>query len=220
MIAASFLHRTRRRWHFRLHRGEAASATHALVPFLTLKRAAVLLLPFTVAVAIAGCQRESRRFEPTVGATITPPTVRMSDLQPAQATTQSTIAPHYEVNAYALAEGKRLFDWYNCNGCHANGGGGIGPALMDDVWIYGSAPENIYATIVQGRPNGMPSFGGHIPDEQVWQVVAYVRSMSGLVPQDAAPSRNDDLQAKKSENRTDPQHPVDAATPSSALRSQ
>jgi cytochrome c oxidase cbb3-type subunit 3 len=91
---------------------------------------------------------------------------------------------------------------------------------MDDVWIYGSEPANIYATIVEGRPNGMPSFGGHIPDEQVWQLVAYVRSMSGLVPQDAAPSRNDDIQSKPSENRADPQAPAMAAPPASAERSQ
>ena len=169
---------------------------------------------------IAGCQRESRHFEPTAGPGITPPMVRMSELQPAQVNPKQSIAPRYEVNAYSLAEGKRLFEWYNCNGCHANGGGGIGPALMDNVWIYGAEPENIYATIVQGRPNGMPSFGGHIPDEQVWQLVAYVRSMSGLVPQDAATSRNDDIQSKKSENRTDPEHPVSAATPSSSERSQ
>ena len=91
---------------------------------------------------------------------------------------------------------------------------------MDDVWIYGSDPANVYATIVEGRPNGMPSFGGHIPDEQVWQLVAYVRSMSGLVPQDAAPSRNDDLQARPSENRTPAQVPVAAAPQSSAERAQ
>ena len=171
-------------------------------------------------IALAGCERESRRFEATVGPKISPPEVRMSELQPGKFNPQISIAPHYEVNAYSLSEGKRLFAWYNCNGCHANGGGGIGPALMDNVWIYGGEPENIYATIVQGRPNGMPSFGGHIPDEQVWQLVAYVRSMSGLVPQDAATSRNDALQAKKSENRVDPQPPVSAAAPTSALRSQ
>ena len=28
---------------------------------------------------------------------------------------------------------------------------------MDDKWIYGSRPEQIYSDIVQGRPNGMPS---------------------------------------------------------------
>ena len=167
-----------------------------------------------------GCQRESRRFEAPAGAVMTPPPVRMSELQPTVATPHQTIAPQYEVNARALAEGKRLFSWYNCNGCHANGGGDKGPALMDDVWVYGSEPANIYATIVEGRPNGMPSFGGHIPDEQVWQLAAYVRSMSGLVPKDAAPSRDDAIQAKPSENRTPPAQPVMAAPASSSERSQ
>jgi cytochrome c oxidase cbb3-type subunit 3 len=183
-------------------------------------RRVLAIVGLTMFVGLTACQRESRRFEPTAGPGISPPTVRMSELQPTEVNPRQSIAPQYEVNAYSLAEGKRLFDWYNCNGCHANGGGGIGPALMDNVWIYGGQPENIYATIVQGRPNGMPSFGGHIPDEQVWQLVAYVRSMSGLAPQDAAPSRNDDMQAKKSENRVDPQPPVSAAPPSSAERSQ
>ena len=68
----------------------------------------------------------------------------------------------YEQNAYAVAEGKRLYNAYNCVGCHQQGGGGIGPALMDSTWIYGSRPEQIYADIVQGRPNGMPSFAGKI----------------------------------------------------------
>jgi len=177
------------------------------------------LVTLTV-LALASCEREERRFEPPVGKAITPPPVRMSEVQPNAIDTSTTIAPHYEVNAYALAEGKRLFSWYNCNGCHANGGGDKGPALMDDTWTYGSAPENIYATIVEGRPNGMPSFGGHIPDNEVWELVAYVRSMSGLVPKDAAPSRNDDIQAKKSENRLLPQPPVSSGVPPSSERSQ
>lgn len=157
--------------------------------------------------ALAACQREERRFEPPVGSTISAPPVRMSEIQPSATDTSTTIAPRYEVNAYALAEGKRLFAWYNCNGCHANGGGDKGPALMDDVWIYGSAPSNIYATIVEGRPNGMPSFGGHIPDQQIWQLVAYVESMAGLVSQDAAPGRNDDQMAKKPEARKEDTRP-------------
>jgi cytochrome c oxidase cbb3-type subunit 3 len=49
---------------------------------------------------------------------------------------------------------------------------------MDDVWIYGGRLEQIHNTIAQGRPNGMPAWGGKIPDEQLWQISAYVRSMS------------------------------------------
>lgn len=104
---------------------------------------------------------------------------------------------HEEVSGYDVSEGKRLYAWMNCSGCHNNGGGGIGPALMDDEWIYGSAPQNIFASIVEGRPNGMPSFRGKIPDAQVWQIVAYVRSMSGHVPISAETTRRDAMSAKK-----------------------
>ena len=163
---------------------------------------------------VTSCEREARRFEPPVGSRITPPPVRLSEVQPSAADTTSTVAPHYEVNAYALAEGKRLFGWYNCNGCHANGGGDKGPPLMDDTWIYGSEPANIYATIVEGRPNGMPSFGGHIPDNEVWEIVAYVRSMSGLASSTAAPNRSDSMHAGKPESMAERQMPVQS-TPGS-----
>jgi len=93
----------------------------------------------------------------------------------------STIDPRaakYYDNAAAVNEGMRLFGQYNCSGCHSNGGGGMGPSLMDDEWIYGSRLEQIHHTLVEGRPNGMPSWGGKVPDEQLWEIAAYVRSMS------------------------------------------
>lgn len=84
----------------------------------------------------------------------------------------------YDRNPRAIADGGRLFDWYNCSGCHFHGAGGIGPALMDDVWIYGGSIDQIYASICQGRPNGMPSWARKIPDDQIWEIAAYVRSLS------------------------------------------
>jgi cytochrome c oxidase cbb3-type subunit 3 len=99
-----------------------------------------------------------------------------------------------------MAEGKRLYTVYNCAGCHANGGGGMGPALMDDRWIYGSAPANVYQTIVEGRPNGMPSFRGRISSTQVWMIVAYVESMSGQAPIDVMPGRTDHMGYSTPEN--------------------
>jgi cytochrome c oxidase cbb3-type subunit 3 len=81
---------------------------------------------------------------------------------------------------------------------------------MDDKWIYGSAPANIFATIVEGRPNGMPAFGGKLASTQVWQLVAYVRSLSGLVRQDAASGRSDHMQVKKPEMETEREIPTSA----------
>ena len=116
----------------------------------------------------------------------------------------------YEENAFHLSQGKQLFTWFNCVGCHAHGGGGIGPPLMDEKWIYGSRIENIYASIVEGRPNGMPSFRNKIPEQQVWQISAYVRSLSGLAPKPASPGREDHMQIKPSEQNTEPQAPISA----------
>ena len=85
----------------------------------------------------------------------------------------------YEGNAQAIAEGQRLFNWYNCVGCHFHGAGGMGPALMDKhSFNYGTRLDQIYADLVQGRPNGMPSWGGKIPDNELWEIAAYVKSLS------------------------------------------
>jgi cytochrome c oxidase cbb3-type subunit 3 len=174
-----------------------------------------LFVAVVALLALAACEREQRRFEKARSAGDAMQPIRQS---PNPAGGHGAPAPpdnSLEKNAYAVAQGKQLYTWYNCNGCHAEGGGGSGPALVDSVWIYGSEPANIFATIVQGRPNGMPSFGGRIPEEQVWQLVAYVRSMSGQVDKDVAPGRNDALQAKKSENRVLRETPVNASPPTS-----
>jgi cytochrome c oxidase cbb3-type subunit 3 len=77
-----------------------------------------------------------------------------------------------------VMEGKALYQSYNCSGCHSDGGGGMGPDLMDDEWIYGGRIEDIHATIVEGRPAGMPKWEGKIPDADIWKIATYVRSMS------------------------------------------
>jgi len=107
-----------------------------------------------------------------------------------------------EPRAYDVSEGKRLYQSFNCVGCHGFGGGGSGPPLMDDEWIYGSDPAAIFATIVEGRPNGMPSFGGRLTRGQVWQLVAFVRSMSGLLPKNVSGGRSDGMQVKVQEQST------------------
>jgi cytochrome c oxidase cbb3-type subunit 3 len=164
---------------------------------------AVLLL-------VVGCGREERTLIQPPKTSEVVPTIRMNAI----VSGERTPAPNpFERNAQAMADGKRLFDWFNCSGCHAQGGGDKGPALMDDKWIYGSEAENIVASILEGRPNGMPAFGGRVNETQAWQLAAYVRSLAGLVPKDAAPSRSDKLPGHPAENRTEPQPPVAATTP-------
>lgn len=100
-------------------------------------------------------------------------------------TTGAKRAAQYENNKDAIEAGRGLYAAYNCSGCHAGGGGGFGPALSDDQWLYGGSLENIVATLYEGRPRGMPAWRGKIPDEQMWQLAAYVKSLSqpgGIAP--------------------------------------
>ncbi|HVV26333.1 MAG TPA: cytochrome c [Rhizomicrobium sp.] len=79
----------------------------------------------------------------------------------------------------AVARGMRDFDNFNCSGCHmGNGGGGMGPALSNRTWIYRDSPANIYLSIAQGRSAGMPAFGAMLPDRTIWELVAYIQSLS------------------------------------------
>jgi cytochrome c oxidase cbb3-type subunit III len=135
---------------------------------------------FVVLLVVSGCHRAQQAapevsVQPPVGGVIA------SGLVPGYAHSVSTVEPQaaaYYDNAQAVVEGKRLFGQYNCSGCHSNGGGGMGPSLMDGEWIYGDRLEQIHQTLVEGRPNGMPAWGGKIPDAQLWELAAYVRSLS------------------------------------------
>jgi len=75
--------------------------------------------------------------------------------------------------------GMKYFANFNCSGCHAaNGGGGMGPALSNRKFIYGDKPEQIYLSIAQGRPAGMPAWGTVLPGPVIWDLVSYIRSIS------------------------------------------
>jgi cytochrome c oxidase cbb3-type subunit 3 len=164
-------------------------------------------LVFAFLLGAVACEREHRDFKIPNGDQLTSAT-RLTSLQPGAPGPQPTVVSPFHANAYALSEGKRLYSAYNCVGCHAHGGGAIGPALMDHRWIYGSRPEQMFSTIVQGRPTGMPSFGGKIPEQELWQIVAYVESLSGDAPKDAAPARDDDMQAAPPEANRKAKAPV------------
>ena len=160
--------------------------------------ARVLLIVSAAACAAAGCERESRPFRDLSKASSQSESQPESSLSAGGTQPQGSSSP-FQKNAWSQSEGKRLFTAYNCSGCHANGGGGIGPPLMDDEWIYGYMPGNIYTSIVDGRANGMPSFRSKIPDYQVWQLVAYVQSLTGQTPIDTSPGRSDHLKPHTAE---------------------
>lgn len=174
-------------------------------------RALALLLP--CAVAVAACEREERRFSEIPPTATANEMLTVSDLQPGASIVHTRLESPYDDKAWSVSEGKRLFASMNCSGCHANGGGGMGPALMDDEWIYGSQPEQIFATIAEGRPNGMPAWKYKLGAQQTWELVAYVRSLSSLNPKGARSGRDEHMMVKPAEQQTPIARPRNTSLP-------
>jgi cytochrome c oxidase cbb3-type subunit III len=84
----------------------------------------------------------------------------------------------YEGNAQVVATGAKLFVAYNCIDCHgADGSGAMGPSLADGRWHFGGTAAEVYESIYQGRPDGMPAWGSLLSSDQIWTLVTYVRSL-------------------------------------------
>jgi cytochrome c oxidase cbb3-type subunit III len=171
-----------------------------------------------LAAMLSACEREQRRFRERPPAATAYDAVTMGSLQPGPVVIETEMRNPYDDNAYAVSEGKQLFDQMNCSGCHSHGGGGIGPPLTDDEWIYGSEPQNIFATIVEGRPNGMPSFRGRIPNYQVWELVAYVRALGGFQGKAIRTTRDDHMMYKESEQARNKGHPTPTFVPPASVK--
>jgi cytochrome c oxidase cbb3-type subunit 3 len=89
------------------------------------------------------------------------------------------LANPYEGNANALKTGSQLYISYNCIDCHgADGSGAMGPSLADARWHFGGSPAEVFESIYQGRPDGMPTWGGRIPHDHIRILDTYVRSLS------------------------------------------
>jgi cytochrome c oxidase cbb3-type subunit III len=175
------------------------------------------MLAGLLAFAGSACEREDRHLNERSPAAPTQfvPDVR---LQPGPTFVSDTAEGQYDDNAYGTTEGQILFDQMNCSGCHSNGGGGMGPPLMDDEWIYGSMPSQIFATIAEGRPNGMPSWKYRLTNKQIWELVAYVRSLSGLTPKGARGGRSDHMMVKPAPQQTPNAKPKNSGLPGASQR--
>lgn len=153
--------------------------------------------------AVAGCQRSAGERSDTSGTTATAASVPSTEQS---ATSQLLVAGDslrfvehpenlpagfpsqlkpllvqnpYERDKRAIGVGGQLFVGYNCVDCHgAEGSGAMGPSFQDGRWHFGGSPGEVFESIYQGRPDGMPSWGGRISNDQIWMLTAYVRSLS------------------------------------------
>jgi mono/diheme cytochrome c family protein len=132
----------------------------------------------SLAVVAAACQQQPPRATPGGNVTEKYQVTERRAGPPPDASPTRAVARSETPDEETLSEGRTLYNQYNCAGCHAAGGGAIGPPLMDDEWIYGDGVENIFYTIVEGRPQGMPAFRGRIPDGQIRTIARFVQSLS------------------------------------------
>lgn len=99
------------------------------------------------------------------------------------------IAANPDLSSFALQGGAATFRTF-CAQCHGSGAQGAKgyPNLSDDDWLWGGTLEDIHTTLEYGiratdhpdtRYSEMPVFGGVLSEEEIADVVAYVRALSG-----------------------------------------
>lgn len=153
---------------------------------------------------LGSCKREERSFrtDPPIADALNEVAVMPGGIAGRPPEVDRAQGHIFRGNAYQLSQGKRLFDWFNCSGCHGTmGGGASGPALSDAWWRYGPDDVSIFVSIRDGRPQGMPPFRDKLTIEQIWQLAYYIQTLGISSPETAAPSRNDHMQARPAENR-------------------
>jgi len=89
----------------------------------------------------------------------------------------------YRGNAAAIAEGKEVFTTI-CVACHlADGRGLVGPSLVDPYWKYGHDDAELFETVSNGRPAGMPPWGAQLGADKIWKALAFMETL----PKTSAP---------------------------------
>jgi len=144
-------------------------------------RSRALILCSALAVGVALVAQERTPAAPAQAQPPAPFVSHAEHIQPGKATPFAGIALRnpYDGNAAARADGAKLFVAYNCIDCHgADGSGAMGPSLADGRWHFGGTAPEIYESIYQGRPEGMPAWGSLIAPDQIWRLVTYVQSLS------------------------------------------
>lgn len=76
---------------------------------------------------------------------------------------------------------------YVCRQCHGNRGqgdgdmshaGGVPSDFTDDVWQHGATDGEIFLVIRDGVSADMQPYDNQIPEEDIWHLVNYLRSLS------------------------------------------
>ena len=99
------------------------------------------------------------------------------EMASADKTRPSVDVKHFSGDKEAIKEGKEIFA-NTCAPCHnADATGGIGPNLTAATLKFGATEKDIYESIANGRPNGMPPFLQQIGSEKISKVIAFLEPL-------------------------------------------
>jgi cytochrome c oxidase cbb3-type subunit III len=91
--------------------------------------------------------------------------------------------------------GKKIFA-EKCATCHGPEGGGlIGPNLTDNYWIHGKGTLVDIATVVSEGvlDKGMPPWKTMLKKDEIYSVVAFVKSLKGSHPSNPKPPQGEEV---------------------------
>ncbi|TVR46749.1 MAG: cytochrome C oxidase subunit III [Puniceicoccaceae bacterium] len=93
-------------------------------------------------------------------------------------------------NEAFLSSGRRIYET-NCVACHGTDlRGGVGNNLIDDTWLHGGLPSQMWDVISDGvLEKGMPGWGTLIGERSVSAVTAYILSYHEEGPEGQARPR-------------------------------
>ncbi len=119
----------------------------------------------------------------------------MTPVQRADATPRGQLKnPYADSDAAVVQAGQKLYMNYACSGCHGGtGGGGMCPALTNDIWVYGGDDDTLFRLIAYGTEvlqskgysrtaqenvvGAMPPMGQIVKtDDDLWRILAFVRA--------------------------------------------
>ena len=114
---------------------------------------------------------------------------------PVPSLAEDTVTNPFAGDEAAIEEGGFLFEAVCAGYCHVKAEAdrdGKCPNLFDCEWVEGSGTDaEMFEVVSEGVPKTeMVGFAGQLPDEMIWQILAYVRAASKCEPSAAADSRD------------------------------
>lgn len=92
-----------------------------------------------------------------------------------------------EATAASVARGRQRYV-FSCRQCHGNTGmgdgdmshaGGVPSDFTDAIWQHGETDGEIFLVIRDGVTADMQAYRNQIPEEDIWNLVNYIKSLAG-----------------------------------------